>query len=129
LEKYGAQNAALGLDKISKVLMKSPQMAELAQRNPVAFGALVQKMSGKVSPEESHKEQINKFEPEAILQKTQGTKYAGVLQDAMQRGPEAVRAANFVLQGRDPEYRQLTIEDEDRQQEGKEQEDDGTEGN
>ncbi len=125
LEKFGSQNAALGLDKVSKILMKSPKMADLAQKNPMAFAGLVQKMTGKLSPGDSHKEQISKFEPESLIQKTQGTKYAAVLQDAMQRGPEAVRAANFVLQGRDPEYRKLTIDDDDRHQDGEEPEDDG----
>ncbi len=64
----------------------------------------------------TQKDSVEKsFKPETIVQRAQGTKYAGVLQEAMQRGPEAVRAANFVLQGRDPEYRKLTIQDEDRQ--------------
>ncbi len=50
---------------------------------------------------------------DSIIQKAQGTKYAGVLSDASQRGPEAVAAANFVLQSRDPEYRKLMLGEQD----------------
>lgn len=64
LEKYGAQNAAIGLNKLSKMLMRSPKLAELAQKNPQAFNALAEnigkrigggsafpKAAGPVSPE------------------------------------------------------------------------------
>lgn len=53
LQKYGAQNAALGLDKISKILLKSPQLADLANRNPIAFRAVVQSATGKSSMSEA----------------------------------------------------------------------------
>lgn len=48
LEKYGAQNAALLLNKVSKSLMRSPQVAELAAKNPKAFQAMIQAVAGKV---------------------------------------------------------------------------------
>lgn len=41
LEKYGLQAGAVVLDKISKSLLKSPQLATLAQKNPAAFQAMV----------------------------------------------------------------------------------------
>lgn len=40
LQKYGAQNAALGLNKISKMLMRTPRFAQLAEKSPQAFNAL-----------------------------------------------------------------------------------------
>lgn len=40
LEKYGAQNTALALNKVSKMLMKTPRFAEMARNNPKAFNAL-----------------------------------------------------------------------------------------
>lgn len=41
LEKYGAQNAALAFNKVSKLLTQTPEMAQLAQTNPAAFKAVV----------------------------------------------------------------------------------------
>jgi hypothetical protein len=40
-----------------------------------------------------------------LLQKTQGSKYSQVLQNAAQRGDDSLNAAHFVLAQRDPEYR------------------------
>lgn len=47
----------------------------------------------------------------ALLQKTQGTKYGQVLQNAAQKGDQSFNAAHFVLFNRDPEYRKQ-LEDE-----------------
>ncbi|MGE3681949.1 MAG: hypothetical protein AB7G93_09500 [Bdellovibrionales bacterium] len=41
LQKYGAQNAALALNRISKALGKSPQMVTLAKNNPGLFQTVV----------------------------------------------------------------------------------------
>ncbi len=112
LEKYGSQNAALGLDQVSKLLMKSPKMAELYNSNPQAFSALATKMAQKVMPD---KKESRPFEKDALLQKTQGTKYAQVFQNASKRGDKAVGAANFVLQSTDPEYRKMMLGDEEEQ--------------
>ncbi len=101
LEKYGAQNAALGLDKISKSLMSSPGMAALAQKSPEVFAQIARKMADKVKPESEGKS----IEPEALIQKVQGTKYAGVLQNAAKRGGSAVGATHFILSSTDPDYR------------------------
>lgn len=52
LEKYGPQNAALILNKISKTLSKSPQMAEFASTNPAAFQRMVSNIAEKINPSE-----------------------------------------------------------------------------
>lgn len=45
LQKYGAQNAALVLDKVSKTLLKSPGMKTLYSKNPQMFNAMVERLS------------------------------------------------------------------------------------
>lgn len=50
LEKYGPQQAALGLNKTSQLLSKSPAFAALAQRNPQAFNAIVVNFAQKAGP-------------------------------------------------------------------------------
>lgn len=47
LQKYGAQNAALALNKFSKSLLKAPEMAGLAQKSPAVFQAIALKLEGK----------------------------------------------------------------------------------
>jgi hypothetical protein len=47
LEKYGAQQAALALNKLSKGLLKAPAMAELAKKSPPLFVSIAQKLEGK----------------------------------------------------------------------------------
>lgn len=54
LEKYGAQNAALGLNNISKMLLRSPKMVKLLQENPAAFQSLAKSIEGRVSKEVGH---------------------------------------------------------------------------
>lgn len=41
------------------------------------------------------------------IQRTQGTKYAQILQKAAQRGPQASASTYFLLSQRDPEFRKL----------------------
>lgn len=117
LERYGSQNAALGLDKISKALMKSPKMAELATNNPGVFNAFAQRMGtaleGRMGNAAENKSKP--YDQNALIQKTQGTKYAQALQDAAQRGPQAFGATHFILQSRDPEYRQAIMDDEEQE--------------
>ncbi len=59
LGKYGAQNAALGLNKVSKMLMQSPKFADLAAKSPQAFNALAnnfaKKLEGKMMPKAADK--------------------------------------------------------------------------
>lgn len=50
LQKYGAQNAALGLNKVSQMLMRSPSFSSLAQRSPQAFNALATNFSKRLAP-------------------------------------------------------------------------------
>ena len=113
LEKYGAQTAALGLNKISKSLLKSPQMLNLYQKNPQAFQSLVQKLETNANviqlPKAAEKQEQTSVNKDMLLQKTQGTKYQKVLQDAAAKSEQSLAAAHFVLAGRDSDYRK-TIE-------------------
>lgn len=120
LGKYGAQNAALGLNKISKMLLKSPGMAELYSRNPQVFNKIAEKMESQLSPglsKVAEKPDFNESNSkEALIEKAHGTKYGQAMQQAAQRGDKAVAATHFVLQQRDPEYRKL-MDDENEDQE------------
>lgn len=111
LEKYGAQNASLGLGKVADALKKSPQMANLYNKNPQVFNTLAQKMEERVGGMKAA-EKEKPFDQNVILQKTQGTKYSQSLQDAAKRGPQAVGATHFVLQSKDPAYRQMFLDNE-----------------
>jgi hypothetical protein len=114
LEKYGAQNGALLLDKVSKQLMKSPQFSQLYQKNPQAFNNMAMKMVQKMMPEEKKDESpLKAFDSSSLINKVQGTKYADVLQKAQQRGDTAFGAANYILQSTDPEYRKHVFGSED----------------
>lgn len=112
LEKYGAQNGAMLLNKVSQQLMKSPSFSKLATSNPQAFNraatTMVQKLMGE-PPERQNEESKPIIDTGALMNKVQGTKYATVLQNAAQRGDKAVGAANFVLQQTDPEYRKQVL--------------------
>lgn len=122
LQKYGVQNTALGLDKISKGLMKSPQMAEVFQKSPNVFQSMVHQLEKKAGMFENSlpraADQQNdgasnfdkKMDNQALLQKTQGTKYGQVLQNAAGKGEQSLAAAHYVLSNRDPDYRKLTNE-------------------
>ena len=110
LEKYGAQNSALLLNKVSQMLARSPQLAAAAAKNPNLLNALAKKLESRISPAmKAAGTEQKPFDQDALLEKTQGSKYAQVLQNASQRGGSAVGVANFVLQSRDPEYRKLTL--------------------
>lgn len=101
--QWMAQKASPMLDKIAR----SPYGAELAQRSPQVFNAVAGKMVGQKEDERKP------YDDTAILSATQGTKYNQVLESAKQRGDTAFGAAHFLLQSRDPEYRELTVMDED----------------
>lgn len=104
-EKYGAKAAARGLDQVSKALMKSPQMADLANRSPQVFNAIAQKMENVVaSPVKAAENEPKPYDKTAIMNKVRGTKFEQTLQSAAQRGDQAFNAAYFVLQN-NPEYR------------------------
>jgi len=122
LERYGAQNAALGFDKISKSLMKSPQMAELYKKSPQAFQAIVSKLEQRMSsvpmaadsqPQEEVKQPAPNKPPDKdqIFEKAKGSKYSQVLQKAAEKGDQSFNAAHYVLSQRDPEYRKTIEED------------------
>lgn len=49
LQRYGPQTAAMGLDKISKMMMTSPRLAELYRTKPQVFQALATKLESRFS--------------------------------------------------------------------------------
>lgn len=105
----GAQWAASKLSPlIDKLSGGGAYATELAQRSPLVYKSLTGKMN-----EVAKEDKQSPPSTEDLLQKTKGTKYASVLQNASKRGPEAIRAASFVLQSTDPEYRKLTVGDQD----------------
>lgn len=114
LEKYGAKVGAHGLDKISKLLMKSPQLAETFSKNPNVVNSIAQKIESHLSPGiKAADNDVQPYDKNVILQKSQGTKYASVLNNASKRGDTALGATHFILQSTDPEYREQTNREED----------------
>ena len=118
LERFGSQNAALGLDSISKFLQKSPQMMKAAQENPEAFQAMVSRLGANAGPEASaamslprsaeQNDAAENFRPtdkEQVLNRVRGSKYEQALQSAAQKGDASYNAAYFVLRSRDPDFR------------------------
>lgn len=107
-----SSSSAVGMDKVSKALMKSPRMAELATSNPQVFSMIARKMNEQVSeglPMVAEKES-SPYSSNDIIQKVQGTKYGQVLQNALQRGEKSFNSTHFVLQQNDPEYRKAIAE-------------------
>lgn len=112
-ERFGSQNAALGLNKLSQSLMKSPVMAKAAQENPAVFQLLIQKLEQNSLPTqafpraaEDQSQNFNELsDKNAVINKLQGTKYGQVMQNAAQKGDSSFNAAHFVLSQRDPDYR------------------------
>lgn len=113
LEKYGAQTSAIGLDKVSQMLKKSPKMAELYSSNPQVFNSMANRLASKMGEDE---QKSKPFETSSLIQKTQGSKYAQILQEASQRGENAVASTNFVLQQTDPEYRKMILGNEEEEE-------------
>lgn len=104
--KFGNQVMAKQADNISKALLKSPNMQQLANSNPAAFQSLVQRMLPK-----QDEQQKPKYDNNAVMQKIKGTKYEQVLNNAKQKGDQSAAAAHYVLSNQDAEYRKL-LEDE-----------------
>ncbi len=118
LQKYGAQNAALGLNKISKQLLKSPQMVELYQKAPQVFNVLAQKLLHKQEKSDKYAEQPKlPYNQEDVLMRVKGTKYEKSLSEAAGRGHQAFGAAHFILQSKDPDYRKMTMGEEEQKEE------------
>jgi hypothetical protein len=108
-EKYGAQIGALSLDAFSKKLLASPQMLNLYQKSPAAFQNMAQKLYDQIpkSADQGSQNFNQTHNKEAMIQKTQGTKYQQVLANAAQKGDASFAAAHYVLANRDPKYREL----------------------
>lgn len=107
-----SSSTAVTLDKISKGLLSSPQMSNLQKTNPTGFNNLVQILGARAPqveqtlPRAADRDSAS-FDKDSILQKTQGSKYQQVLQNAAQKGDQSLSAAHFVLSQRDPEYRKV----------------------
>lgn len=113
-EKYGANISALTLDKVSKALMKDPKWLKIATDNPNVFVQYAVNMSARMDDNKAGPQEVPQAkagEPfknkEEILQKSEGSKYAQVLQNAAQKGDQSLAAAHFVLNSRDQAYREL----------------------
>lgn len=119
-----SSSAAVTLDKISKALMKSPEMATLYKNNPTAFKGMVQAIGNRAGsieqgapislPKAADKDNgqgamnfNDQNGKDALLQKTQGSRYGQVLQNAANKGDDSLNAAHFVLSQRDPDYRKV----------------------
>jgi hypothetical protein len=59
LEKYGAQQAALVLDRLSKKMLQSPSMAKLAQKSPPLFVSITQKLEAKAPGAAAENEELS----------------------------------------------------------------------
>lgn len=112
-----SSSAAVTLDKISKGLIKSPQMATLQKTNPTGFNNLVQMLGARAPqveqstlPRAADRESAS-IDSNSIIQKTSGSKYQNVLQNAADKGEDSFSAAHFVLSQRDPEYRKMLEEE------------------
>lgn len=118
---YKAASSNLAGD-ISKSLLKSPQMLDVYKTNPALFQQMVNQLERgakqslpaveKVLPraaEENDGASFNqKHDPQALIQKLQGTKYAQVMQNAQANGGEkSMSATHYVLSQQDPEYARL----------------------
>lgn len=115
-----SSSTAVTLDKFSKALLRSsPRMAEVYQKTPAVFQSMVQSLKSQAGegvsfPRAADKDkepQATNFNEssskEALMKKTQGSKYGQVLQNAANNGDQSFSAAHFVLSQRDPEYRKL----------------------
>lgn len=115
-----SSSTAVTLDKISRSLMSSPQLAQMAKSNPKIFEELVSRVGQKLLHESTGSISIMQQAAEApdnsaqtrplinkdeIIQKTSGSKYQQVLQNAAQKGDASFNAAHYVLSTRDPQYR------------------------
>jgi hypothetical protein len=115
-----AANMKQPREAVTEYLMKSPQMQEVAKNSPAVFQSLVLQFEKKLqpSPMELPKAAENQSErPGAsakpldkiqILEKTRGSKYEQVLQNASNKGEQSFNTAHYILSQRDPEYRKQT---------------------
>lgn len=102
--------------KFGQQLAKSPKMLELQKTNPNMFQQLVSRLTNlgtqQLNPNDEPVNKSQQVDKNKILQKTQGSKYSQVLQNAAEKGDAAFNAANFVLKENHPEYRQMLEESE-----------------
>lgn len=105
-----ASSLATVLNSASKGLTaSSPYLSQLSQNNPVLFQQLAGKLANQFSSsnEEQSRQPQSLSDPQTLLQRTQGSKYGQVLQNAYNKSPESLAAANFVLSQRDQDYRKV----------------------
>jgi hypothetical protein len=108
---------------IGQALVKSPQMLDLSKSNPELFQQFVSQLtqSDKIQNATfgrsiwSNQQEVKpnqSIDKNRILEKTQGSKYSQVLQNAAQKGERSFNAAHYVLHQNNPEYRQMLKEEE-----------------
>lgn len=118
-----SSSMAVTADAISKKLLQSPQMLQLSQQSPAAFQMLVNKLESQAGTFEGSIQNMlpraagqqddsamnfdQSVGKDALLQKTQGTKYGQVLQNAASKGDNSLAAAHYVLSNRDEMYRKV----------------------
>lgn len=121
LEKYGAQNMALGANAISKGLQKIPDAVVNATQKAPKFMVNSYQNAARdpfLKPEDQRnnipiprnaEDQTQKpgahVDKDTIINKLQGTKYQQVLQNAANNGEGSFSAAHYILSQRDPIYR------------------------
>lgn len=125
-----SSSAAVTADKVSQMLLKSPEMSALSQRSPQAFQAAVTAMTNRMAPQSasampaaakseldndsstpaSYQDSASRGAnnlPEIVAKSPEiFGKFGPVLQNAASRGPQGVAATNFILQQTNPEYRE-----------------------
>ena len=87
----------------------------MATKKPQLFSQFVTNIAAQqIQNDDKSKNSIQPLKnKEEILQKTGGSKYAQVMQQAAEKGGHSLAAANYVLSQRDPNYRKV-IEGEDK---------------
>jgi hypothetical protein len=113
-ETFGAQQAALGLDKAAKALSQSPYMKQIQQSNPSLFNQFVSRLTqtGLQNIPQQEEKPNSSIDKNRILEKTQGSKYSQVLQNAAEKGEQSFNAAHYVLRNTQQDYRQM-LEDQE----------------
>lgn len=111
-EKFGSSSIANAADAVSKALLKSPQMSAVYKSNPMLFQKIASKFESSLFGQpmaaetpDSSVEQRAPTDKNDLIQRTRGSRYSKLLQDAAARGDQSFNAAHFVLSQRDPEYR------------------------
>ena len=107
----GAVNPAVSIPETSSAVPVN-KVSPLLQLLPGGAEKAAPQMNFPRAAEKQNQDGASNFNnsqgKEAILQKTQGSKYGQVLQNAAKNGDQSLAAAHYVLANRDADYRKLT---------------------